>query len=88
MMFTKRRLELIQIIKMHHPQSVGEIAKITKRPKQAVTRDLKILERFGVVRLERAGRTSLPILEREIVLFSFPRTNPSILDGKKVAGEA
>ncbi len=71
-LFTKKRLELIEQIKSKNPQSVQELAKITKRAKQAVTRDLKILERFGIIRLEKKGRTAIPIVERQIVILSIP----------------
>ena len=85
-MFTKKRLELMETIKTRHPQSVQDLARMTKRAKQAVTRDLKVLERFEVVKLERKGRTSIPTIQREIILFSFPRSNSSLLEEKTVVG--
>ncbi|GEM_PF-4300276 len=86
--FTKKRLELIETIKKHHPQSVQELAKMTKRVKQAVTRDLKILERFEIIRLEKKGRNTIPLVEREIVVLSLPRNDSLLLERKAALGEA
>ncbi len=78
--FTKKRLELIEVIKICRPRSVLELAKITKRAKQAVTRDLKLLERFEIVRLEKRGRESRPMVEREVVVMTIPYSNPVLLE--------
>jgi len=86
--FTKKRLELIEAIKVHHPQSVQELAKITKRAKQAITRDLKILERFEIVKLEKKGRTSLPTVEREVIVLAIPHRNSVLLERNAAMGEA
>lgn len=86
--FTKKRLELIETIKSRHPQSVQELAKMTKRVKQAVTRDLKILERFEIIRLEKKGRNAIPLVEREIVVLSLPRNDSFLLEKKVALGEA
>ena len=86
--FTKKRLELIEAIKSFRPQSVQELAKITKRAKQAVTRDLKILERFEIVRLEKKGRTSLPIVEREVVVLAIPHHHQITIERKVAVGSA
>ena len=85
---TKKRLELIEAIKVHHPQSVQELAKITKRAKQAITRDLKILERFEIVKLEKKGRTSLPTVEREVIVLAIPHRNSVLLERNAAMGEA
>ncbi len=86
--FTKKRLELIETIKKRHPHSVQELANMTKRVKQAVTRDLKILERFEIIRLEKKGRNTIPLVEREIVVLSLPRNNSFLLERKVALGEA
>ncbi len=82
--FTKKRLELIEVIKMRRPKSVQELARITRRAKQAVTRDLKILERFEIVRLEKKGRNSRPLVEREVVVLSIPCINPFLQERSAV----
>lgn len=73
---TKKRLELINAINLYQPNSVQELADITNRPKQSVDRDLKILERFEVVRLEKEGRTVFPIVIRDIIVLSLGDSKP------------
>ncbi len=85
--FTRKRLELLDLIKIHHPQSVQELARITKRTKQAVTRDLKILEKFEIIRLEKKGRESLPLIQREVVVLAIPHGNVNLFTEKKAIGE-
>ncbi len=71
-LFTKKRLELMDIIRRKRPQSVQELALLTKRVKQAVTRDLRILQRFEVVRLEKKGRKVIPRIQRELIVLAIP----------------
>jgi len=66
--FTKKRIELIDIINVYAPTSVQELADISNRTKQAVDRDLKLLERFDVVRLEKRGKFTVPIVKREMIV--------------------
>jgi len=73
---TRKRLELIHAINLYQPNSVQELADITHRPKQSVDRDLKILERFEVVRLEKEGRTVFPIVIRDVIVLSLGDSKP------------
>lgn len=68
--FTKKRIELIDLINAHTPASVQELADISNRTKQAVDRDLKLLERFDVIRLEQRGKFTIPIVKREIIVLN------------------
>jgi len=67
---TPKRLELISLIRKKHPLSVNALAVLSGRLKQAVVRDLKILEKYGIVAMERAGRFAKPVLKKKYVLFS------------------
>ncbi len=67
---TKKRLELIEAIERYQPQSVQELANITKRKKQAVDWDLKILERFEIIELKKVGRTVIPIIQHELIILN------------------
>ena len=71
--FTKKRLELIDCINKYQPKSIQQLADITKRMKQAVDRDLKILERYEIVELKKEGRNAIPIVKREVILFNLKR---------------
>src|SRR3989344_7319079 len=68
--FTKKRLELIDCINNYNPKSVQQLADLTKRMKQAVDRDLKILEKYEVVELIKEGRNVIPVVKREVILFN------------------
>lgn len=47
--FTPRRLELLQVIKHKHPESIYQLAKLTNRDFKSVVTDIRILERFGMI---------------------------------------
>lgn len=68
--FTKKRLELITCIKRFNPQSVQRLSDITHRKKQAVNRDLKMLERFGIIELRKQGRIKIPTVKRDILILN------------------
>ena len=68
--FTKKRIELIDSINMHAPTSIQELADISNRTKQAVNRDLKLLEQLDVIKRERHGKFTTPIVKKEIVVLN------------------
>src|SRR5438128_4723387 len=45
---TEKRLQLLQTLK-ETPGSITDLAKILKRDRSAVTRDIQILERYGII---------------------------------------
>ena len=75
--FTKKRIELIQFINQFKPQSVQELANLTKRRKQAVDRDLKMLERHGLLVMNKNGRKAAPKLERKFLIMGLTETYPT-----------
>ena len=74
--FTKKRIELLDIINLYAPTSVQELADISKRVKQAVDRDLKLLERFDVVELKKCGKFTIPIVKREMIVLNLKKPQP------------
>ena len=48
MLFRSKRVLLLKQVK-ETPTSISELAKKLKRDRSAVTRDVQILERFGVI---------------------------------------
>ncbi len=66
--FTKERIKLIKLIKTRKIKSLSELAKKTKRELSAIDRDLKLLERLGIVTLKKEGKTVKPIVEKEILI--------------------
>lgn len=65
---TPSRMELIRIIRDKKPKSVGELAKLSKRPVESVSRDIKILEVNGVLEIIRVGRFKKPVIEKDILV--------------------
>jgi len=66
--FTKKRLELIRFINLYSPDSIQKLANLTHRKKQAVDRDLKILERHELVKLKKSGKTIIPKIEKKFLV--------------------
>ncbi len=82
--FTKKRMELVRFINQFKPQSVQELAVMTKRKKQAVDRDLKILERHDLLVLEKDGRKVVPKVERKFLVIGLGEVYP--LGSARVGG--
>lgn len=56
-LLTPNRLALLRVVRTKRPGSVYELAKITGRDLKNVQEDLRLLERYGLVRIGR-GRSS------------------------------
>ncbi len=67
-MLTRRRVELLSMLKQHHPKTVQELAILSKRKKQAVSRDLQFLEKHNIIALEKQGREVRPKLEKKVMV--------------------
>ena len=59
---TPGRLDLMEILAGGNIKTVGELAKVAKKPLPVVSRGLKILENFGLVKLIKQGRRKKPVL--------------------------
>ena len=51
---TPKRLELLKVIKEKSPGSIYELAKIVDRDLKSVTTDVKVLEEYWLVSLEKS----------------------------------
>mgnify|MGYP001613649252 FL=1 len=58
---TQKRLELLRVIKEKSPESIYELAKVVDRDLKSVTTDVKVLEEYWLVSLEKSeeGRTKV-----------------------------
>ncbi|MGD9788617.1 MAG: winged helix DNA-binding protein [Sulfuricellaceae bacterium] len=58
-LFTEENRQLLKVIAEQHPQSIAELEKLTHRKASNLSRTLKKLEQYGLVRLVEAeeGRT-------------------------------
>jgi DNA-binding transcriptional ArsR family regulator len=52
------RLALVERLACGEPRSIAELTAGSKLTRQAITKHLRVLERAGMVRCERAGRES------------------------------
>ena len=66
--FTRRRIELITNIKEKNPESVSELSKTVGRGLSAVERDLRILENFNIVKMEKRGRVMKPEVRCDVLI--------------------
>jgi len=62
--FTKERMRIVETIRDKKPESIGKLSKILSRDIAAVHRDLKVLEKYEIIRLEKSGRVVKPILDK------------------------
>tara|TARA_Y100000310_G_scaffold344551_1_gene457920 strand:+ start:3393 stop:3710 length:318 start_codon:yes stop_codon:yes gene_type:complete len=69
-MLTNKRTELLNILKMTNPDSVQELATKTKRKKQAVNRDLKLLESHNLITMKKNGRKVKPSLNKRYMVIA------------------
>lgn len=77
--FTKERLRLIKTINQKHPKTISELSKIVERNLVAVERDLKILEDFGIVKLEKKGKEVMPTIEKKVLILPL-QTKPLTIE--------
>lgn len=63
--FTRERLRLLRALKEREYESLKELSGQLERDKAVVTRDLKLLEEYGLVRLEKRGRRVKAKLDKE-----------------------
>ncbi len=82
---SEKNLALLRLVAEREPQSISELAKLSKRTPGNLHRTLKMLENAGLVSLERGiGKTVRPVasyaqvkIEAETTIIPFPR--PSVV---------
>ena len=67
-LFTPSRMDIIRTIKESNPKTVRDLANHLGRPLESVSRDLKILENYGILEFIRSGRTKKPKIDKEMIL--------------------
>jgi predicted transcriptional regulator len=67
-LFTKKRLELLRLIRKKHPKNATQLAGLSNRRLSAVMRDLELLESLHIVSLEKKGKTIVPRVEKELLI--------------------
>lgn len=64
---TPARSEILRIIIKKNPQTVGDLVRDVKRPKESVSRDLKLLENYGLLSFSRTGRQKKPKVDKDMI---------------------
>ena len=68
---TQKRMELLEYLATHRVDSIRELSLSLKRDYKNVYDDVKALERFELIRLERAGKNLRPITQTERISIGF-----------------
>ncbi|MEM4270666.1 MAG: hypothetical protein QXO70_01065 [Candidatus Pacearchaeota archaeon] len=53
---SNERAKIINIIKTKNPESIYHLAKIAKRDFKSVLKDISILQKFGIINLEKSEK--------------------------------
>lgn len=68
MLFSPAKLEILKKLKEKKFGSVGELAKELERPVESVSKDLKMLQAYGLLELVQNGQQKIPKLEKELLI--------------------
>ncbi len=64
---TPARMAILNAVKTKRPKTVGELARILDRPKESVSRDLRVLVNYGLLSFAKTGRQKTPRIEKDII---------------------
>jgi len=65
---TPARMDVIRAVAGGKPSSVGELARMVKRPKESVSRDLRALENYGILSFAQVGRVKIPKIDKDFLM--------------------
>jgi|GEM_PF-3461862 len=93
MIASKERLRIIRLLKDGKDYSLQELTRALHRDPAAVSRDISVLERCGILRKEHVGKTMRPVINADMILLPIVGTNLLDLlyddkDGKSKDGVA
>lgn len=69
--FSPERIKLMLKVKQNNIRNIYQLAKELDRKYEAVYRDIKLLEGFGIIKLEDKDRGKVPIMDQGITLPQF-----------------
>lgn len=81
--FTEKRVGLLEILNRRRVRSISELAELTGRKIDVVSRDLKILSSFGLIRYDRHGKRKEPVPVARYALIELQSCAGSISTGPK-----
>ena len=65
---TPGRMDLMRTINEKNPKTIGQLSKLSRRPLESVSRDLRILENYGLLELVRFGKEKQPKIDKDILM--------------------
>ena len=66
---TEKRIELIEIIRQRHPNSIRELSRLLDRDVKNVFDDLLLLQKNSFIKLEQVGRNKKPeVIIKKIII--------------------
>jgi predicted transcriptional regulator len=77
---TRVFMELVRVLKEKEPETMTSLAELVKRDLTAVERDLQILKGFGIVELEKVGRTVKPRVTKDFLILPLVPLKPFTLE--------
>ena len=69
--FSPERIKLMLKIKRNNIKNIYQLAKELNRKYEAVYRDIKLLEGFGVIKLKEKDKKKIPIMDEAITIPQF-----------------
>jgi len=66
--FSPERIKLMLKIKRNHIRNIYQLAKGLNRKYEAVYRDIKLLEGFGIIKLKDNEREKIPLMDEPITI--------------------
>ncbi|MCR4335235.1 MAG: hypothetical protein NUV57_01725 [archaeon] len=66
-----KKMNLLQYIQHHKDQSIGEIASKIGRKQEAVSRDVHILKKHGILTLKKKGKKIIPETKTKKITVEF-----------------
>ncbi|MFH1391798.1 MAG: hypothetical protein ABIH20_05790 [Candidatus Diapherotrites archaeon] len=79
-LFTKKRLELVRVIQKNKPANVSALSELVGRRLSAVTRDLELLEKFSIVKLEKKGKNVKPRVIKSLLILPLAKLTAKRLE--------
>ena len=71
-----KRVELLELLGRRRVRSISELAELAGRKIDVVSRDLKVLCSFGLIRYERHGKRKEPVAAARHVLIELSQQRP------------
>ena len=69
--FSPERIKLMLKIKRNNIKNIYQLAKELERKYEAVYRDIKLLEGFGIIKLKEKDKKKIPFMDEAITIPQF-----------------